>query len=67
MGMLLTSNAIVALNNGDVELRPVLQVCVNVIVFRKEIFNFLRMYLNSSGREFCAVRVLWLVEGFCGG
>lgn len=27
MAMMLTSNAIVALNNGDVELRPVLQVC----------------------------------------
>jgi hypothetical protein len=27
MALMLTSDAIVALNNGDVELRPVLQVC----------------------------------------
>jgi hypothetical protein len=39
MAGMLTENAIVALNNGDVDLRPILQVSVSVRVIHKVQFR----------------------------
>jgi hypothetical protein len=38
MAGMLTENAIVALNNGDVDLRPILQVSVSVLAIYKLLF-----------------------------
>ncbi len=39
MAGMLTENAIAALNNGDVDLRPILQVSVSVLVIHKVQFR----------------------------